>query len=243
MSALSQPGAAMPVLALTSHGHALTAASAATPGLSSAGASAGPSVLLAAVLSGAVLAALITATINIWLARAKSREEERSRLRANFADAFAAYAAYKEFPYAIRRRRSDAPSEERIRLSEALREIQARLAYHTVWTKAESKSVGSVYAEMVHQARQIAGAAMRAAWSAPPMTSDEAMNIPPATIDLSPLALYEERYIAAVQAHLQAVTRWGRVISHIRSGRQRPLQHAQRASQPDLVQRNAHPEE
>ena len=35
------------------------------------------------------------------------------------AAAFEAYTAYKEFPYAIRRRRADDPEGERIRLSEA----------------------------------------------------------------------------------------------------------------------------
>jgi len=59
-------------------------------------------LLLAAVISGAVLAAIITALINIVLARRKSREEERARLRQAFAEALRAQASYKEFAYAIR---------------------------------------------------------------------------------------------------------------------------------------------
>jgi len=81
-------------------------------------------LLLAAVISGAVLAAIITALINIVLARRKSREEERARLRQAFAEALRAQASYKEFAYAIRRRSSEKPAEERARLTDALREIQ-----------------------------------------------------------------------------------------------------------------------
>ncbi len=59
----------------------------------------------AAILSEAFLAAAVAAAINIRLARRKSRQEERNKLRTTFAEAFAAHSAYKEFPYAIRRRR------------------------------------------------------------------------------------------------------------------------------------------
>lgn len=165
-------------------------------------------MLLAAVLSGVFLAALITTAINIWLARRKSREEERNRLRTSFAEAFAAYSAYKEFPYAIRRRRSDAPAEERIRLSEALREIQANLAYHLAWTTAESQPVGQAYANLIQQVRKIAGVAMHDAWNAPPNDSDHTMNIPPGVVDLSSLAPHETNYIEAVRTHLRTLTPW-----------------------------------
>jgi len=70
---------------------------------------------------------MVAGAINVWMARRKSREEERARVRDTFAAAFAAYTAYREFPYAIRRRRADIPEEERVRLSESLRTIQERL--------------------------------------------------------------------------------------------------------------------
>jgi hypothetical protein len=164
--------------------------------------------LVTAVVSGAFLAALITAVINLWLSRRKSREEERNRLRNGFAEAFADYSAYKEFPYAIRRRRADASAEERIRLSEALREVQARLAYHLAWTSLESKAVGQEYSNLVQQVRRIAGAAMHEAWKALPTESDDAMNIPPSVIDLSSLAPHEAAYMEAVRAHLRGLAPW-----------------------------------
>ncbi|MBJ7000165.1 hypothetical protein JG491_08775 [Streptomyces sp. CRPSP2-6A1] len=168
-------------------------------------------VVLSAVLSGAFLAAMLTATINIWLARRKSREEELSRLRTAFAEAFAAHSAYKEMPYAIRRRRSDASAEERVRLSEALRDIQANLSYHLAWTKMESETVGVAYTELIRELRRTAGAAMHAAWEAPPIETDAAVNIPPTVIDLSALEPLEIAYIDAVRKHLRTLTpRWFR---------------------------------
>ncbi len=164
--------------------------------------------VLPAVVSGAFLAAMLTAVINIWLARRKSREEEISRLRTSFAEAFAAHSAYKEMPYAIRRRRFDAAAEERVRLSETLREIQGNLSYHLAWTKIESAAVGAAYAELVQELRKTAGVAMRAAWEAPPIENDTAMNIPPAQIDLSALQPLETAYIAAVRAHLDTLKPW-----------------------------------
>jgi multidrug efflux pump subunit AcrB len=171
-----------------------------------------PGVLVAAVLSGAFLAALVTAAINIWLTRRKSREEERNRVRTSFADAFAdafaAYSAYKEFPYAIRRRRADTPGEERIRLSEALREIQANLAYHLAWTAAESETVGNAYANLVQHVRRTAGSAMHEAWKSPPADSDDTMNIPPTVVDLSSLAPHEAAYMEVVREHLRRLAPW-----------------------------------
>lgn len=49
---------------------------------------------------------------------------------------------------------------------------------------------------------------MREAWKAPPGESDEEMNIPPSTIDLSSLAPYEAVYIDAVRAHLRRLAPW-----------------------------------
>ncbi|SEF11456.1 hypothetical protein SAMN05428942_7239, partial [Streptomyces sp. 2112.2] len=139
---------------------------------------------------------------------AKEPEEEIGRLRTAFAEAFAAHNAYKEMPYAIRRRRSDAAPEERVRLSETLREIQGNLSYHLAWTKIESETVGKAYEELVQELRKTAGAAMHAAWEAPPIESDTAMNIPPAQIDLSALQPLETAYIAAVRAHLRTLKPW-----------------------------------
>jgi len=171
-----------------------------------------PDLAATALVSGAVFAAILTATvmacITVWTARRKSREEERARQRDLFAGAFQAYAAYKEMPYAIRRRRHDEPAAERIRLSEVTREIQGRLSYYIAWTAAESSTVGDAYAALVRELRQVAGGAMREAWAAEPITDDPAMNLPPTVIDLSTLTPLESTFTEVVRAHLAAIAPW-----------------------------------
>jgi hypothetical protein len=170
------------------------------------------STATAAVLSGAVVAALLTAAVTaclaVWAARRKSREEERARQRDLFAGAYEAYAAYKEMPYAVRRRRHDDPAAERIRLSEAVREIQGRLTYHEAWIAAESETVSSAYNALVRELRKIAGGAMHDAWLAEPVDNDAAMNISPKLVDLSPLGPLEREFAGAVRAHLAAIAPW-----------------------------------
>jgi hypothetical protein len=168
----------------------------------------GTGIVLAAVVSGAFLGALVTAFINIWLARRTRYGAERDRVRTAFANAFAAHSTYAELPYAIRRRRADTPSEERVRLSEILRAVQADIAYHLAWTSAESESVGLAYADLIDATRKIAGTAMHDAWLDHAPTTDAEMNIDATVIDLTALAPYEVDYMEAVRAHLKRLAPW-----------------------------------
>lgn len=165
-------------------------------------------ITLPLVLSSTLLAALLTGLINIVLARRKSREEECSRIRTIFAEAFAAYASYREYPYVVRRRSPDQPAAERVRISEQIRQTQERLNYYLAWTKTESADVGQAYAELIRHARTTAGAAMRQAWNTPPATEDSAMNIPGGEVDLANLKISEDAYTDAVSAHLDKLTPW-----------------------------------
>lgn len=160
------------------------------------------SLIWTALISGSVLAAVIGAGVSTWLARRKSREEELARVRVMLAEAFQTVADYKELPYAIRRRRHDAPSEERVRLSEELRKVQARLTFFEEWTRIEDKTVGERYRDLVRQLRRVAGAACNQAWSSPPITYDTQMNIAPEAVDLSELAAYERVYSDAAQSYV-----------------------------------------
>jgi hypothetical protein len=164
--------------------------------------------VIGTLLSATILAALIAAAVNIMLARRKSREEERARLRDRFAQAYGAYAEYCEFAYAIRRRRHDDPSTERVRISEELRKVQAELSAHEAWVKLESETVGMAYTKLIQEVRKIAGGAMRQAWINEPATSDANVNIPAETVDLSPLKPFETAYMDAVAAHLRALAPW-----------------------------------
>lgn len=165
-----------------------------------------PSVLL----TSAVFAALLTGTFNIILARRKSREEECSRVRTAFAEAFSSYAAYKEYPYVIRRRNADKPGEERVRISEQLRQIQERISYFLAWTQAESEPVGQAYAALIRQVKSSAGIAMTEAWQANAITEDADMVIPTSLVDLGDLRSHETAYFEAVKKHLNKLSSSGR---------------------------------
>ena len=104
---------------------------------------------------------------------------------AAFADAFRACAEYKEMPYAVRRRRADQPADERIRLSEQSRDIQARLSYYQAWTASECDGVGAAYNTLVTAVRSHAGGATRDAWTGPALDNDPGMNLSPELINLS----------------------------------------------------------
>jgi hypothetical protein len=164
--------------------------------------------VIGTLLSATILVAMIAAAVNIMLARRKSREEERARLRDRFAQAYGAYAEYCEFAYAIRRRRHDDQPAERVRISEELRKVQAELSAHEAWVKLESETVGTTYATLIQEMRKVAGGAMRQAWVDEPATSDADVNIPPVIVDLSPLKPFETAYMDAVAAHLRTLAPW-----------------------------------
>ncbi|KGN29724.1 hypothetical protein N802_11560 [Knoellia sinensis KCTC 19936] len=173
------------------------------PAATTAGTDGAGGGVLGLLLTGAVLAAVIGAIVNTALARRKSLEEERARVRGVFAEAFEAVAAYKEFPYSIRRRRHDQPEAERVRIAEAMSGVQAKLSYYLAWTTAESAQVGSAYADLVKELRRVAGTACHDAWLAPAATTDADMNIPPTVVDLRGLKPLEDAYVAASREHLQ----------------------------------------
>lgn len=170
--------------------------------------------LTAAVLSGAVVAAIVSSWVNTALAQRATRLEERARVRSTLAEAYQAYADYKEFPYAIRRRRADQLPEERIRLSEEVRQVQSRLSYYQAWTLAESAQTGAAYNELTKQLRRVAGASMHQAWEYPALDNDEGMNIGPDRVDLSELNDAEEAFLAATTSHIAALTKpwWRRAL-------------------------------
>jgi hypothetical protein len=151
---------------------------------------------------------MLAGAVNVWMARRRSREEERARIRNTFAAAFEAYTAHKELPYAIRRRRPDEPEGERVRLSEALRAVQEKVSYYLAWTQAESADVGEQYAKLISEARRVAGRVMHDAWNDRPRATDREMNIPPDLVDLSQLMAAEAEFMQAVRHHLSSLTPW-----------------------------------
>lgn len=150
--------------------------------------------LVAAAVSGTV------ALLTFW---ATGVRQERSRRQQFYADAFAALVAYREFAYVVRRRRAPTAGneaiagEERIRISEALREVQKDLAFSSAWINTEGAAdVGTKYDQLLTETRRLAGGYMRDAWNGPPLDDDAGMNID--DVDYSSLAAHEVAYLDAV---------------------------------------------
>ncbi|MGI5444588.1 hypothetical protein ACQEVM_02350 [Streptomyces sp. CA-243310] len=160
----------------------------------------------------AVLAALVTGLVLGVQARIIRRAQLRERKQELFASAYEVSIQYAEMAYAVRRRRADAAAEERVRLSEQLREIQSRLTWHEAWVRFETPEVGAAYDELVARTRTVAGQSMKHAWRSAPAADDTAMVIPTSVIDLRALADVRERYMAAVEAHLRPRGRARRLL-------------------------------
>ncbi len=161
------------------------------------------------ILTSAVVSAFVAFAQNLWLEHRRTRDSERARLRQSFAEAFAVYSDYIEFPYAIRRRRFDQPDEERARLANQLQAIQSKLSYYRVWTLFESPEVGAAYAKLLEAMRREAGKAMQEAWIASSCKSDGEMNISGELIDLRALRSHEDHFVAAVEKRLNELAPYG----------------------------------
>jgi hypothetical protein len=157
-----------------------------------------PAQVVAAIIAGAV--SLIVLAVTNW---ANSQRDKDTRRREMYAKAFTAVAAYKEFPYVVRRRRdSDAAvaADERVRISEALRLVQQDLSYYSAWMATESARVAAAYCSLVADTRRVAGQQIHIAWTTPAPKKDEGMNMP--DLGLGQLAAPEATFLAAVADHL-----------------------------------------
>ena len=157
-----------------------------------------------------IVAVIITATVSILIFVITNWwNGERARLtrsREISSKAYASIQEYKEFPYVIRRRRKDAPEEERMRISSELRRVQADLAFYSAWLRTESPYVHRCFDDLLVQVRNTAGKAMHNAWLEPPAEDDSNMNMP--DLGLSTLTPYESAYLEEVVDHLSFWPRW-----------------------------------
>lgn len=177
------------------------------------------------LLTSAVVAALVAGLVAVGLAVVghfvAGRRDAAARRRTTYADAFAAYAAYRELPYLVRRRQAGNPERERLRVSDQARAVQEKLTFYTAWVSSESAYVARFYATMVDEMRVRAGGELSRAWTMPAVTCDAQMNI--GDVDLRALAEAEAAYLRAVKDHL-AITpvfmfRFGRWVRRLVSDR------------------------
>ena len=109
-----------------------------------------------------VIAALIAAALaflaHMIVLLVNGRRARQERLRELYAGGWAAAQSYKEMAFAIRRRDIEDRAGERVRLSEAMREIQEDLSYHEALIGRErSGRVATEYRALVLKIREIAG--------------------------------------------------------------------------------------
>ena len=157
-------------------------------------------MVLAAVSApvAALIGAGVAAIINVLTLAIGGFREERRRRREFYASALEATIAYREFAYAIPRRREDARAEERVRISEALRGVQRDLARaHSLMQLERATKVAATFRELVDKTREVAGQYMREAWEREPVKGDRDMNVP-GGLDFSKLEPFEKAYLDAV---------------------------------------------
>lgn len=138
--------------------------------------------------------------IKLWW---DARSARRERLRELYAGGWAAVQAYKEMAFAIRRRNIDDRPGERVRLSEAMREIQKDISYYEALIGRErSGRVAAEYRILVTKTREIAGGIIRRSWNEEPITSDSQMHSPEIAAEVGPLKAFEDGYMNAVADEL-----------------------------------------
>lgn len=166
-----------------------------------------PSLLLAASdpspwIGPAIIAAAVSGVVALATVALNNRRGRKDRQRQLFADAFAACQAYKEFPYKVRRRRSDdEAAADRSRLTGELSELQNRLNELKARLRLEAPRTGQAFGDLVSETRRIAGEEVRRSWSLPALEGDD-VNI--TDIDLTALEPVEDRYLLATADHLSA---------------------------------------
>ena len=124
--------------------------------------------------------------IKLWW---DARSARRERLRELYAGGWAAVQAYQEMAFAIRRRNIEDRAGERVRLSDAMREIQKDLSYFEALIGRErSGHVATEYRNLVTKTREVAGGIVRRSWNEEPITSDSDMHSPEIANELAALA-------------------------------------------------------
>ena len=101
--------------------------------------------------------------------------------------------------FAIRRRNIDDRAGERVRLSEAMREIQKDISFHEALIGRErSGRAATEYRNLVVKTREIAGGIIRRSWNEEPITGDSDMHSPEIATDLAAPKPFEDGYMDAV---------------------------------------------
>ncbi|MEU0093906.1 hypothetical protein [Kribbella sp. NPDC006257] len=97
-------------------------------------------------------------------------------IRDGYADAVKAMNAWGQFPLRVYRRVDDS-AQTLVRLEALAADSKEALAYATGWVSGESVELGRVYNALVQLLRAEVTIAARLAWSSPPVSTGNGMNI------------------------------------------------------------------
>jgi hypothetical protein len=160
------------------------------------------------LLTSAVIAALVAGLATLVTFALSGRRERKDRQRQVFAAAFGAVAAYREFPFIVRRRDASNDAAERVRISSSLSDVQQQLVRHRAILRVEAPRVGKSYDTLVSETRRHAGGHISDAWERPAPKDDRDVSVQ--DVDLSALDAFDDAYLVEVADHLAALPGWVR---------------------------------
>lgn len=154
----------------------------------------------------AIVAAVVSGVVALATVALAGRRERKDRHRILLADAFAKCQLYKEYPFIVRRRRSDEEAAaDRSRISQELNRVQVALNDYKARLKVETPYLAGAYEALVGATRRVAGAEIRRSWDVSPTAGDD-QHI--TDIDLAELGDWESHYLEHVKDHLSLWPYW-----------------------------------
>ena len=126
-----------------------------------------------AVTLGAALLAASGVILTLIVNAARSRRDD---LKTLYADALGAVAEYLEGPYRILRK--DGEKSTRFALTTKMSDVKTAVDHNQALLRLHARpGVADAYDKFVNAAKSEAGKQMHDAWLAPPITTDEAINL------------------------------------------------------------------
>lgn len=151
----------------------------------------------------ALIAAAVAITLAVLSPAFTAAAERRLRKREVLAKAVGALAAYREYPYVIRRRDpTDSPGERR-RITAEIMSIQRELTEASIWIGAEAPRRYTSFDAAVADHRRIAGGLMNEAWKTEPAGDDAGMNINDVRAALEPLRAHDRELAELIRSEVR----------------------------------------
>lgn len=120
-------------------------------------------------LVGIIITGFLGAVLGRWA-------DAANRRRSQYSDAVATLSSWAEYPFRVRRRTSDDPTDLAA-LRDIGHDLQERMRCHQAWITTENTSVANAYKAVKAAICAAAGPALQDAWGHPPVTTAARMNL------------------------------------------------------------------